>query len=309
MTKKPLIGFIGQGYIGKNYADDFERRGYTVIRYAMEEPFRNNKDRIKDCDIVFIAVPTPTTPKGFDNSILKGVLPVVGDGKIAVIKSTMVPGTTKMLQGLFPQKIVLHSPEFLSEATAAKEASAPFSNIVGIPEDGQRFEQAAALVHGALPPAPFSLTCKSDEAEIIKYTHNASGYVQIIFFNLMYDLAQSLGARWEVIESAVKADPYIPNRYAHPVHKSGRGAGGHCFIKDFKALQETYAKIVADKLGLEVFRAMEKKNLDLLLKSTKDIDLLRGVYGDQPLQKGSKKIKSATKASRSGKAQRKGVRR
>ena len=26
------IGFIGQGWIGKNYADDFDARGYAVVR-------------------------------------------------------------------------------------------------------------------------------------------------------------------------------------------------------------------------------------------------------------------------------------
>ncbi len=59
------IGFIGQGFIGKSYADDLERRGKKVVRYSLEEPYIKNKDRIRDCDIVFIAVPTPTTPEGF----------------------------------------------------------------------------------------------------------------------------------------------------------------------------------------------------------------------------------------------------
>lgn len=54
-----LIGFVGQGWIGKNYADDFEERGFSVIRYSLEEPYVANKERIKDCDMVFIAVPTP----------------------------------------------------------------------------------------------------------------------------------------------------------------------------------------------------------------------------------------------------------
>ena len=88
-NKKPLIGFIGQGFVGKAYADDFENRGFKNVRYALEEPYRNNKDLIKDCDIVFIAVPTPTTEKGFDDSIIRGAVKLVGKGKIAVIKSTI----------------------------------------------------------------------------------------------------------------------------------------------------------------------------------------------------------------------------
>ena len=42
------IGFIGQGFIGKSYADDLERRGHAVVRYALEEPYRKNKDKIQE---------------------------------------------------------------------------------------------------------------------------------------------------------------------------------------------------------------------------------------------------------------------
>ena len=33
------IGFIGQGFIGKSYADDMERRGFRTVRYALEVPY------------------------------------------------------------------------------------------------------------------------------------------------------------------------------------------------------------------------------------------------------------------------------
>ncbi len=62
----PLIGFVGQGYVGGSYATNFEKRGFSVIRYSLEPKYINNKEAISTCDIVFIAVPTPTTPKGFD---------------------------------------------------------------------------------------------------------------------------------------------------------------------------------------------------------------------------------------------------
>ena len=67
--KKILVGFIGQGFIGKSMADDFEDRGYKIVRYS-KNGFSANKEKIAECDFVFIAVPTPSTPKGFDDSIL-----------------------------------------------------------------------------------------------------------------------------------------------------------------------------------------------------------------------------------------------
>jgi UDP-glucose 6-dehydrogenase len=120
----------------------------------------------------------------------------------------------------------------------------------------------------------------STEAEIIKYTHNASAYTQIILFNLMYDLAGKLGFGWDNIRDAVEADPFISRRYARPIHKSGRGAGGFCFIKDVAALRSEYEKLLAgDAKGSQFFRAMESKNIELLVASNKDLELLEGVYG------------------------------
>lgn len=280
MKTKPLIGFIGQGWIGKAYSDNLEERGYEVVRYSLEKPWVKNKDRIKDCDIVFIAVWTPTTPKGFDISVVKSVLPLVGEGKIAVLKSTILPGTTSELQKEFPDLVLLYSPEFLSVATHIHDAAHPFANLVGMAKDDAKHYLAAEKVMKVLPKAPLSLICKSVEAEIFKYSHNASGYTQVILFNLMYDLAQKFGADWDVVNRALKADPLISNRYSNPVHKSGRGAGGGCFIKDIAALRRHFKKhLPSDTSSLRVLEAMEAKNMELLTSTGKDIELLRGVYG------------------------------
>jgi len=287
---KPLIGFIGQGFIGKNYADDFERRGYQTVRYALEAPYAANKDRIKDCNIVFIAVPTPTTPQGFDASILRAVLPLVGVGKTAVIKSTIVPGTAKALQQEFANLVLLYSPEFLSEKTAAYDAAHPFSNIIGLASDDESHHQAATSVLGVLPKAPHEQVCTSTEAELIKYSHNLNGYFQIMLSNMLYDAAAALGAQWEQVQAALDHDPMITNRYTKPVHQSGhpgalpgRGAGGHCFIKDFAAFRELYGQLAPDDTrGQEVLATLEQKNIELLKNSGKDLDLLRGVYGEPP---------------------------
>ncbi len=282
---KPRIGFVGQGYIGKNYADDFERRGYDTVRYALEEPYKNNKENIKECAVVFIAVPTPTTPQGFDDSIVRDSIGLVGEGKIAIVKSTVVPGTTQSFQSQYPDRTIFYSPEFLSEATAAQDAAHPFSNILGMAVDDEPHRAAAEQMHALLPPAPFSLTCTSTEAEIIKYAHNGSGFVEVVFFNLIYDLAKKLGANWDAIGKAVQADPFIANRYAKPVHKTGRGAGGHCFIKDFAALRALYEREVGDAAGTSALLAFEAKNRMLLKESGKDLDLLASIYGDNSLFK------------------------
>jgi nucleotide sugar dehydrogenase len=291
-TKKgPLIGFVGQGYVGGTYANNFEKRGYSVIRYSLEPAYIGNKEAIATCDIVFVAVPTPTTPKGFDYSIVEAGLKLVGKGNIAVIKSTLLPGTTRKLQKKYPSIIILCSPEFLSVATAQEDADNPFSNIIGVPGTNKKFRDAAEAVHRVLPNAPFSHICSSEEAEIIKYAHNVSGYTQILTFNALYDLAGSVGAKWENIQSAINADPMIANRYSNPVHKSGRGAGGACFIKDFSAFAKLYRDTVGKKEGIEFLKAAEKKNIMLLVGTNKDLDLLEGVYGKSHIEKHRKALK------------------
>lgn len=290
MKTKPLIGFVGQGFVGGNYADDFEKRGHSVVRYSLEPKYINNKEAIAACDIVFVCVPTPTTPKGFDMSIVEAGIRLVGEGKIAVVKSTLMPGTTKALQKKCPKQIVLCSPEFLSVATAAYDAAHPFSNIIGMSKYDAAHRAAAKDVQGVLAEAPFSIVCDSTEAEIMKYAHNANGYFQVILANILYDLAKAEKADWGAIQKAIEADPYISSRYSRPVHQSGRGAGGACFIKDFAALRGLYGKRVPkDKKGFAALKALEAKNVQLLLDSKKDLGLLKGVYGASVVKRAPKK--------------------
>jgi nucleotide sugar dehydrogenase len=274
------IGWIGQGWIGKNYANDFEARGFEVVRYALEEPYRANKDKILDCDIVFVAVPTPTTPEGFDDSLIRGVLPLVGEGSTVVIKSTILPGTTETIQRLFPSLFVLHSPEFLVEATAAHDAAHPNRNIIGIPEMNALYREKAEAVLRVLPDAPYTKIMSARDAEFVKYAGNCFLFTKVMFMNLLFDVVAATDSDWANIREALVHDPRIGSSHTEPVHKTGRGAGGHCFIKDFEAFREMYRANVNDAYGNALLAALKDKNIELLANSAKDLDLLEGVYGD-----------------------------
>ncbi len=286
--EKPTIGFIGQGFIGKNYADDFERRGYSVLRYALEEPYVGNKDRIKECDIVFIAVPTPTTPDGYDDSIVRSAAALARPGASIVIKSTMLPGTTESIQKAYSDRIIMHSPEFLRVTQAARDAAFPDRNIIGITDTVHK--AAAETVLALLPAAHYKIICTAREAEYIKYAGNLFLYMKVMFANLMYEIAEKEGCDFDVIKNTIAADPRIGPSHLDVLHasghvgsKPGRGAGGLCFIKDVAAFRELYEKLLPeDKAGASILRALECKNVNLLTESQKDLDLLRGVYGDDP---------------------------
>lgn len=286
IEQMPHVGFVGQGFIGKAYADEFEARGIRVTRYALEEPYRGNKEKIKECDMVFIAVPTPTTENGFDASIVREAVGLVGAGKTAVIKSTMIPGSTDELQKAYPDRFVVHSPEFLREATAAYDAAHPDRNIIGIPVDTAEYHARAKQVLRILPPASFELICSAKEAELTKYAANNWLFLKVVYTNLIYNLAEKMGANYSAIRDGLAADPRIGRSHLDPVHQSGhggkpgRGAGGHCFIKDFEAMRELYEETVDDAEGKRFLGAAAAKNIQLLSQSGKDIDLLTGVYGD-----------------------------
>lgn len=279
-NEKPQIGFIGQGWIGGNYADDFENRGYSPVRYALETEYAHNKDAIAECDIVFIAVPTPTTPEGFDDSVVRKVIKLVGKGKTAVIKSTITPGTTVSIQAENPDIFVMHSPEFLVELTAAHDAAYPNRNLIGIPEDTDEYRLRARAVMDVLPDAPYQRVMLARDAELVKYAGNCFLFTKVLYMNILHDVISGNGGDWKAVREAMIHDPRIGASHTEPVHKNGRGAGGHCFIKDFEAFRDMYKDVVKDELGSEVLRTLAEKNISLLAQSHKDLDLLEGVYGD-----------------------------
>lgn len=277
---KHKIGIIGQGYIGKSYADYFEENGFEVVRYDKNEDYKGNAEKINYCDIIFIAVPTPTTPDGFDDTAVREVVKMVPKNKPTIIKSTILPGTTEAIQKENPEVFVMHSPEFLSENTAQWDVKNPSRNIIGIPYDTKEYKKKAKEVMKVLPKATSEMICTAREAELIKYVSNCSSYFKIIFMNMFYDLAEKLGCEWQTIRKAMEDNPMVSNYHLDPVHKGGRGAGGKCFIKDFAAFANLYREKVNDEIGKELLGKIEEKNKNLLKNTNKDLDLLKEVYGD-----------------------------
>jgi UDPglucose 6-dehydrogenase len=285
MNKKELlIGFIGQGFIGKNMADDFVSRGYNVIRYDNEKNIAN-KDLISVCDFVFIAVPTPSTPRGFDDSIIKGVLKLVGDGKTAIIKSTIKVGTTEKFQKLYPKKYILHSPEFLTEKNATHDTKFPPRNVIGYTK---KSKLKAVEVMSLLPKAANNFIVNSREAELVKYMGNNFLFLKVIYANMVYNLARRKRVDYDTVANIVGCDSRIGQSHLKVNHqsglsgKAGRGAGGHCFIKDMSAFVEMFKeepnKSQEDKLVLKLLDSIVNLNNNLLISTKKDTDLLKGIY-------------------------------
>jgi nucleotide sugar dehydrogenase len=288
---KPRIGFIGQGFVGKNYADDFARRGFKVIRYDIDA-YQKNQPLLFGCQVIFVAVPTPTTPKGFqDKTVIEAIRRNTKDGQIVVIKSTIVPGTTEKIQKLFPKRYLIHSPEFLVEKTAANDTAHPLRNIVGYT---QKSKKVAKFILSLMPRSGYDCLLPSNEAELIKYMSNVLLTNKVLIANLFYDFALTQKINYDRVAQAIAVDPRIGPSHLRILHSShpknkrlGRGAGGHCFIKDLAAFRQVYqafkplnkSQKLIKKTGLQMILALENYNKILLKSTKKDLDLLKKVYG------------------------------
>ncbi len=275
------IRFIGQGYIGKNYADNFESRGYDVIRYSLENEYINNKDKISECNITFIAVPAPTTSNGFDCSAVSEALKLIKNDKIAVIKSAVIMGTTESLQKENPDIFVMHSPEFLREATARHDTDNPSRNIIGIPNMSDEYLEKARQVMSILPKSNHEQIIKTKEAEMAKYVSNVFLTTKLVFFNTVYDLCVKSGIDYEKVKEGVIQDLRIGESHTKVINKKNneRGAGGNCFIKDLEAYLNYHKENLGEDNGYELLLSIRDKNVELLRDSVKDKEILEGVIG------------------------------
>jgi len=280
MNKNLKVGFIGQGFIGKNLANNFERRGFkNVVRYSLEKEYIKNKNKIEDCDVVFIAVPTPTTADGFNCEIVSEALDLVGSGKIAVIKSTITPQTAGEFSDIYYDKYILHSPEFLDESTADVDTDYPERNVIGIPTINMgEYYDAARLVMDILPKAKHDLITRYNEASLIKYGGNCFFYMKNMFFNTLNDLCKFYKVDYDIVRDFITKDPRIHPVHTNIIHKGGRGAGGDCLIKDFATFAAMCAQLEDPTIDT-MLQGAQAKNITLLINSKKDIDILEGVYG------------------------------
>src|SRR3989338_9370677 len=146
------VTIAGLGVVGSAMKTHFEAQG---IDTAIYDPGKNYSDDtvLRTSQTVFICVPTPYLENGgFDDSAIRDVLSRIGTGATAVIKSTVIPGTTEKLQEVYPNLKLLFSPEFLTEKTALEDFSHPTRQIVGFTEQS---ESEAGRILKMLPRAPY----------------------------------------------------------------------------------------------------------------------------------------------------------
>ena len=269
------IWFIGSGFIGGNMAKNFQERNYKTVQYSLEEPFKYNRYKLRSCEVVFVAVPTPTVWRKFDGSILRQVIleDTFPDQKI-IIKSTVPIGTTDTLQDLVPDRFLFHSAEFLTEKNAKYDVDFPQRNILG---HTAKSEPYTAEILRIFPTSKHHIICKATESEAGKYMSNFLLAGKVILANIMYDLCEKYRVEYEKVRHIAGTDDRIGPSHLQVEHEWGRGANGHCFPKDLSALHEMYAWYIYEwDMFLE---ALEQYNLALNLNTDKNPAIMREIFG------------------------------
>ncbi len=260
MKNKEKIGIIGVGMVGGALKNYFKKRGIKPLLYDKEKNIDSIK-KVNEADIIFICVPTPYLKnKGFDLSAVEETCQKIKREKVLVIKSTVVPGTTKSLQKKYSQHKFLFNPEFLVEEKADEDMQNPERQIVGYTKKSKNI---AEKILRLLPEAPFSKTIPSTEAEMVKYFGNSFLATKVIFANQIHSLCQALKINYETVRKCASADKRIGPSHLDINHGGYQGYGGKCLPKDIRALIQLANK---NKVGLELHKKVEELNNKLMKK-------------------------------------------
>jgi UDPglucose 6-dehydrogenase len=227
------IAIIGYGMVGSTLGSWFK----NALIYDVDPQRSKNslKEINQKCEYIFICVPTPFNKKNnqFDLSLVRKAISLIKGSKNIIIKSTILPGTTNLLQEEFANHAFLFSPEFLTEKTAKEDFQKPNMQILGYTK---KSKSIANQIMNILPKAPYSLVTKAENAEAIKYFRNSFYATKVVFANQFYDFCQNSDIEYNVVKNAVKNDEMIAPSHLEIFHQGGRGAGGKCLSKDLKAL-------------------------------------------------------------------------
>ena len=222
------------------------------------------KKSIKDSDIIFICVGTPTK-KGGSSADLSQIYKVskeisssINKFKIIITKST-VPVTTgdeieKILSKRNSKKkfSVVSNPEFLREGEAIRDFVYPDRVVIGT-NDKKAGRILKNLYSPLISKGASYLQTSRRAAELIKYASNAFLATKITFINEIANLCEKTNINVEDISIGMGLDKRIGSRFL----RAGPAYGGSCFPKDTKAIITTADKF---KTNLSVIKSVIKSN-------------------------------------------------
>ena len=237
--------------------DAWNSDALPIFEPGLDEIVRGSRDRnlffstdrdksVREADVVFIAVSTPTKDYGvgagraadlkYVESCARHIAEVADSDTIAVEKSTVPVRTADAVRTIFEASSregtlsVLSNPEFLAEGTAIEDLEDPDRVLIGgerTPE-GARAMETLASVYARWVPREKIITTNLWSSELSKLTANAFLAQRISSINAISALCEATGADVDEIARAIGLDRRVGSRFL----KSSVGFGGSCFQKD-----------------------------------------------------------------------------
>ncbi len=287
---------IGTGYVGlvsgvcfsdlgndvicvdkdKNKIDSLQKGKIPIYEPGLSElvlkNFRNKrlsfstdlKQSVKNSDIVFICVGTPTKKGGGSAdlsqiyNVAKEISSSINKFKIIITKSTVPVTTGDEIEKIIARKnakkkfSIVSNPEFLREGEAIRDFSYPDRIIIG--SNDKKSNRILKNLYGPLiSKGAKYLNTSRRAAELIKYASNAFLATKVTFINEIANLCEKTGINVEDISIGMGLDKRIGSRFL----RAGPAYGGSCFPKDTKAIVSTADRF---KSNLSVIKSVIKSN-------------------------------------------------
>ncbi|MCG8613851.1 MAG: nucleotide sugar dehydrogenase [Pseudomonadales bacterium] len=206
-------------------------------------------DAIKNSDITFIILPTPSDDSGFfSNDYVLSSVTKIGAAlrsktgyHLVVITSTTMPGATNGIiretlekssgRKLGPNLGLCYSPEFIALGSVIKNMLNPDFILIG-ESDRQAGDVLQSIYSQTCENTPLIKRMTFTSAELTKLCVNTFVTTKISFANMVAEYCEHLeGAEAEIVMDAVGSDSRIGKKYL----QGAIGYGGPCFPRDNRA--------------------------------------------------------------------------
>jgi len=277
------IGIVGNGFVGSSVAYGFSPQtgcDANVKIYDKDDSKSTHSlsDVLNTSDYIFVSVPTPSNPDG--SISLKIIYDVFDEidflnnrtDNVILLRSTVVPGTTRKLKKRHPKLNIVFNPEFLTERSAKFDFINQSRFILG--GSKRNTDKVALLFKERFGESIPVIQTNYETAELIKYMNNCFFATKVSFLNEMYQIADKCGANWEEAIQGFVRDGRVGHSHMNVPGPDGKmGFGGSCFPKDIQAMMN-----FADTLGVEtnVLKGVWEKNLEV--RPEQDWKELKGRY-------------------------------
>tara|TARA_Y100001958_G_C21216129_1_gene541537 strand:+ start:669 stop:1538 length:870 start_codon:yes stop_codon:yes gene_type:complete len=281
MSIKNKIGIIGKGFVGSAVAHGFSAQtGYSAeIRIFDKDPIRSEnslEETVNQSDFIFLSVPTPASNTGqIDLSIVDEALSEIdkinkSDSNIVLLRSTVTPGTSLMLQKKFSNLRIVFNPEFLTERSALFDFINQSRVILG--GDSKYTKKVKDLYKHRFGDYLPVIETNYETAELIKYMNNLFFATKVSFLNEMKLVADKTNVDWDKAMEGFVMDGRVGHSHLSVPGPDGKlGFGGSCFPKDIQAMIN-----LGKSMGLDMHTISGAWKTNLQVRPEKDWETLEG---------------------------------